>query len=238
MAKNPEAPYSVYTAGEMFDQHDLATNVHLKETVWQQSGGRYALVLPQSKEPRDIDRPDIAAHIRNLDLRNVMQSDLVLARFDGLEIDSGTLVEYMLAKFLGKPCVILRGDTRRSADSFDEPYNLMAKNWPRTIELRLPALPAYMVRLAEGRRAAGMVRRFEDELAVEVGAIRAGIEALGAQIVGALDAARALPSPYPEEYREQAYRLARLSAGRGFAELVSEEEISEIVSGLRTREVL
>lgn len=239
MADQHSTPFSVYTAGEMFTQHDLAGNIRLKEAVWRRSAGRYALVLPQSKEPRDLDLPDIAAHIRNLDLRNVMRADLVLARFDGLELDSGTVVEYMLAKQLGKPCVILRSDTRRSAaDSFDEPYNLMAKNWPRTVEVRSPALPEYMRLLAAERRAAGDFSAFAVELHAELEASGAGIDAVAKAVVAGLDAARAMPSPYPEEYRELVYRLARFSAGSGFGELVSEEEIAGIVKGLGERGVL
>ena len=66
-----ENKYSVYAAGGIFTQHDLTTNVLIKDSVWKQSKGKFELVLPQSKELRDIDRPDIAAYIRNVDLFQV-----------------------------------------------------------------------------------------------------------------------------------------------------------------------
>ena len=100
-----ENKYTVYAAGGIFTQHDLAMNVFIKDSVWKQSHGKFELVLPQSKELRELDRPDIAAYIRNVDLAYVVKSDLLLARFDGLELDAGTLIEFMLAKFLGKPTV-------------------------------------------------------------------------------------------------------------------------------------
>ena len=103
-----ENKYTVYAAGGIFTQHDLATNVFIKDSVWKLSNGKFELVLPQSKELRKLDRPDNAAYIRNVDLIQVVKSDLVIARFDGLELDAGTVIEFMLAKFLGKPTVILR----------------------------------------------------------------------------------------------------------------------------------
>jgi len=136
-----ENKYTVYAAGGIFTQHDLATNVFIKDSVWRQSDGKFELVLPQSKELRELARPDIAAYIRNVDLAQVVKSDLFLARFDGLELDAGTIIEFMLAKFLGKPTVILRCDSRRlGGESLDEPYNLMVKNWPRTTEVHYDSL--------------------------------------------------------------------------------------------------
>jgi nucleoside 2-deoxyribosyltransferase len=92
---NTTVSYQVYAAGGLFTQHELTTNVLIKEAVWQLSNGKYELILPQSKELRDLDRPDIAAFIRNADLLQVTEADAVLARFDGVELDAGTLVEYM-----------------------------------------------------------------------------------------------------------------------------------------------
>ncbi|MCK5008483.1 MAG: nucleoside 2-deoxyribosyltransferase, partial [Spirochaetales bacterium] len=100
-------PYTVYSAGGLFTQHDLATNVLIKEAVWRLSDGKFQLFLPQSRELRELNRPDIEAYIRNGDLLEVVKADIILARFDGLELDSGTVVEFAMAKHLGKPTVIL-----------------------------------------------------------------------------------------------------------------------------------
>jgi hypothetical protein len=34
-----------------------------------------------------LDNPNVEAHVRNTDLLEVVKADIVLARFDGLEID-------------------------------------------------------------------------------------------------------------------------------------------------------
>ena len=84
--------YTVYAAGGIFTQYDLATNVFIKDSVWRQSNGKFELVLPQSKELRELDRPDLAAYIRNVDLMRIVKSYLFLARFVGLELDAGTII--------------------------------------------------------------------------------------------------------------------------------------------------
>ena len=131
-------PYVIYSAGGLFTQDELTSNILLKEAIWRLSGGRFQLFLPQSREIQELDRPDVQAFIRNMDLLEVIKADMMLARFDGLELDSGTVVEFTVAKLLGKPTVILRSDFRRSSCSgLSEPYNLMVMNWPRTVEIHI-----------------------------------------------------------------------------------------------------
>ena len=92
-AINSVGPYTVYAAGGLFTQHELATNVLIKEAVWRLSDGQFQLVLPQSREMRELNRPDVEAHLRNVDLLEVVKADIVMARFDGLELvrDSGRI---------------------------------------------------------------------------------------------------------------------------------------------------
>jgi len=116
-ASTTHAPLIIYAAGGMFTQHELATNVFIKEAVWRLSKGRFELLLPQSKELRESEMTDLAAFIRNADLYQVIKADMLIARFDGLELDTGTVIEFMWAKILGKPTVILRCDSRRSSSA-------------------------------------------------------------------------------------------------------------------------
>jgi len=137
-ATNPDGEYIVYSAGGLFTQDELATNILLKEAVWRLSNGKFQLFLPQSRELQELERPDVEAYIRNTDLLEVVKADIILVRFDGLELDSGTVVEFAVAKSLGKPTVVLRSDFRRTSfGGFCEPYNLMVKNWPRSVEVQL-----------------------------------------------------------------------------------------------------
>ena len=55
---NSVGPYTVYAAGGLFTEHELATNVLIKEAIWRLSNGQFQLVLPQSREMRELNRPD------------------------------------------------------------------------------------------------------------------------------------------------------------------------------------
>ena len=191
-----ENKYTVYAAGGIFTQHDLATNVFIKDAVWKLSNGKFELALPQSKELRELDRSDIAAYIRNVDLIQVIKSDLFIARFDGLELDAGTIIEFMLAKFLGKPTVILRCDSRRlGGESLDEPYNLMVKNWPRTTEVHFDSLIKFTGGFAEEWKMLGNVSTFQTTIKAELKTVMRGIDELAQQIIGGLETVLEMKSP-------------------------------------------
>lgn len=231
--KKLDKTYSVYSAGGLFTQHELTTNVLLKQAVWDGSNGKFELVLPQSKELRDSDRPDIAAHIRNTDLLQVIKCDLMLARFDGVELDTGTVVEYMLAKFLGKPTVILRCDSRRlGSKHMDEPYNLMIKNWPRTVEVHTDSLIHYARVILDVREANGRGKAYQKAIENELETVQRGVTNLAEKIIVGLEQVVQMSSPYPPEYRETAYRMARFTVGSGFEELLSDAMVDEIIKAL------
>jgi nucleoside 2-deoxyribosyltransferase len=229
-----ENKYTVYAAGGIFTQHDLATNVFIKDSVWRQSNGKFELVLPQSKELRELDRPDIAAYIRNVDLIHVVKSDLLIARFDGLELDAGTVVEFMLAKFLGKPTVILRCDSRLlGGESMDEPYNLMVKNWPRTIEVHYDSLIKFIGGFAEESKMSGSVPTFENTIKAELKMVMRGMDEIAQTIIGGLETVLEMKSPYPDEYQEIVYKIMRHSPGSGFEQLLSDEDLTTLVRRCR-----
>lgn len=226
--------YTVYAAGGIFTQHDLTTNVYIKDSVWRQSNGKFELILPQSKELRELDRSDIAADIRNGDLVHVVKTDIFLARFDGLELDAGTVVEFMLAKFLGKPTVILRCDSRRlGGDNLDEPYNLMVKNWPRTVEVHFDSLYKFIVGYDEEREKLGNIETFQTTIKAELQTVIKGVDEIAKKIIKGLETALELKSPYPDEYQEIVYEVIRFSPGSGFEQLLSEEELAELVEKFR-----
>jgi len=229
-----ENKYTVYAAGGIFTQHDLATNVFIKDSVWRQSNGKFELVLPQSKELRELDRPDIAAYIRNVDLVQVVKSDLFIARFDGLELDAGTIIEFMLAKFLGKPTVILRCDSRRlGGENLDEPYNLMVKNWPRTTEVHYDSLIKFTSGFAEEWKMLGNVSTFQTTIKAELKTVMKGIDEIAQIIIDGLETVLEMKSPYPDEYQEIVYKAIRHSPGSGFEQLLSEEELITLVRKFR-----
>jgi nucleoside 2-deoxyribosyltransferase len=229
-------PYTVYAAGGLFNQHELATNVWIKEAVGRLSNGKFQLALPQSKDLKELDALEEldAAYLRNADLLGVVRADAIIARFDGLELDSGTVVEFTLAKSLGKPAVILRCDFRHlSGTGIEEPYNLMVKSWPRTVEVHVESLLEYVVLLAEERRALGEGVTFEATMKAELSTVQQGLDTIAKKLIDGLEAVIRMKSPYPPEYREMVYQAARYSPGSGFDQLLTENELDEIIQKLR-----
>ncbi|MYK99823.1 MAG: hypothetical protein F4014_13800 [Gemmatimonadetes bacterium] len=133
--------FTVYFAGDLFDHKHLAGNELLAGAVDRRSGGRYACVLPQDLEQATGRMVDI----RNQDLMQVMACDLGLFNFDGTDLDSGTVVEFMMAKMLDIPSVLLRSDFRASGDQEREgdDWNLMCSFYPRSRKVQLNDKPWY-----------------------------------------------------------------------------------------------
>ena len=141
--------FTVYFAGDLFDHKHLAGNELLAGAVDRRSGGRYACVLPQDLEQASERMVDI----RNQDLMQVMACDLGLFNFDGTDLDSGTVVEFMMAKMLDIPSVLLRSDFRASGDQEREgdDWNLMCSFYPRSRTVQFNAMAWYQ----EARRDGG-----------------------------------------------------------------------------------
>ena len=227
---NSVGPYEVYAAGGLFTQHELATNVLIKEAVWRLSNGKFQLVLPQSKELKELD----AAYLRNVNLLDVVKADMIIARFDGPELDAGTVVEFAMAKSLGKPAVILRCDYRHlSGKGIDEPYNLMVRSWPRTVEVHIDSLLNYVGLLAEERKALGDRVTFQATIKAELNTVQKGVDEIAKKIIDGLEAVIKMKSPYPPEYQEIVYKASRYSPGSGFDQLLTENELGEIIQRLR-----
>jgi nucleoside 2-deoxyribosyltransferase len=232
--ENAAGPYTIYSAGGLFTQDELATNVMLKEAVWRLSNGKFQIFLPQSREIRELDQPDIEAFIRNTDLLEVVKADIILARFDGLELDSGTVVEYMLARFLGKPTVILRSDFRSvSFLPLVEPYNLMVKNWPRTVDIHLNSYRMWAELFAEERQGPGDSESLQGLMKAELVTLQKSADEVARQVITALEAVIKMKSPYPPEYQDVVYQVSRFSPGCGFDELLTSSELAEIMQRLR-----
>ncbi|MCY4544141.1 MAG: nucleoside 2-deoxyribosyltransferase [Gemmatimonadetes bacterium] len=133
--------FTVYFAGDLFDHKHLAGNAILAEAIDRRSAGRYACVVPQDLEQASERMVDI----RNQDLKQVMACDLALFNFDGTDLDSGTVVEFMMAKMLDIPSVLLRSDFRASGDQEREgdDWNLMCSFYPRSKKVQFNAMAWY-----------------------------------------------------------------------------------------------
>lgn len=210
MAKKIKS-YTVYFASELFSLKHLIGNAYLAEAIYEKSHGRYLCVLPQNLEQRG----NTARSIRDQDILTLLRSDLGLFNYDGTELDSGTVVEFMLAKFADIPSVILRSDFRHGGDQRADPWNLMTSFYPRTTNVILDSLGLYKTTM-KSRRALP-----RDEIVRLAGqhstAHAQGMcEHIALACVRALDRVVAIEPVMPKHLREEIYNwLALMPAFRG-----------------------
>src|ERR1041384_4904249 len=138
--KKSKRSYTLYLGGELFSLKHLIGNAWLAEVIYEKSHGRFRCVLPQDFFEL---RGRSGRSIRDYNLRALVACDLALFNFDGSDLDSGTVVEFMFAKFADIPAVLLRTDIRNAGDYRNEPWNLMASYFPRTTTIIAPSLFDY-----------------------------------------------------------------------------------------------
>ena len=134
--------YHYYFAGALFCHKELIGNHLLAEAIRNRSNGNYIANLPQKEENQLRPSP---LEIRDNDFRLLLESQLALFNFDGTELDSGTVVEFMAACFLQIPCVLFRTDFRSAGDqnADGEAWNLMCSGYPRTKVRFIGAMESY-----------------------------------------------------------------------------------------------
>jgi nucleoside 2-deoxyribosyltransferase len=133
--------FSIYFAGSLFNHKDLTGNALLAEHIERGSGHKYRCCLPQNVEQHQTTALDI----RNQDIAKLIECDLGLFNFDGTELDAGVVVEFMLAKFLDIPTVILRSDFRTCGEKEigGEDWNFMCSFYPRTRVVKFNSIQLY-----------------------------------------------------------------------------------------------
>lgn len=219
-----------YHAGPLFTIADLHTNVLLSREISKISDGKFCPLLPQDLEQRGNVTPQ---NIRDKDIRALLSCDLALFTYDGAELDSGTVVEFMIAKFADIPSVILRSDFRgggdqASKDSPGQPWNLMSSFWPRTTSVVVDAMMGYKQALAEAA-SSGLTTADPSQDAGD-----ALIQATARQCVKAMDEALQTPSKMPKELREHVYRWIALMPG--YAEGEDVKDVSFMMDLLAKKE--
>jgi nucleoside 2-deoxyribosyltransferase len=177
--------HSIYFAGELFSAKHLYGNVLLAETLYRKSSGRYVSIVPQNLEQRET-----TAHaIRDNDIKTCISCDAGIFHYDGTELDSGTVVEFLFAKFADIPAVLLRTDFRRGGDQGGDPWNLMTSFFPRTEVVTLDAMKLYKEAFADNPAPA------EQLLGEKTGSAAAEKmhEAVADEVIAALDRVIAQP---------------------------------------------
>ncbi|MDR0901775.1 MAG: nucleoside 2-deoxyribosyltransferase [Opitutaceae bacterium] len=208
MKKSKKKSLTVYFASELFSLKHLIGNAWLAEAIYERSHGRYLCALPQNLEQRG----NTAHSIRDQDIRSLLECDLGLFNYDGSELDSGTVVEFMLAKFADIPAVILRSDFRHGGDQRGDPWNLMTSFYPRTENVIIDALGAYKRSArSHGRSTLNEIVR----LAGQHSSVDAQLmcEQVARACVRALDRVAGTKPRMPRHLREEVYNWLALMPG-------------------------
>ena len=145
-----ETPFTIYLGGSLFSHKDLTGNALLAEYIEKCSANKYRCCLPQNVEQHQTT----ALAIRNKDIAKIIECDLGLFNFDGTELDAGVVVEFMLAKFLDIPAVILRSDFRTCGEREigGEDWNFMCSFYPRTRVVKFNSIQLYQEATEEGQK--------------------------------------------------------------------------------------
>ncbi len=197
----------IYFAGGLFDHKELAGNMLLAKKIEQLSAGRYQVLLPQDFESAQTD----ATSVRNNDYKLLMACDLIVANFDGVELDSGTVAEFCCAKMLDLPAVLFRTDFRNGVERPGAvvPWNLMISAYPRTVNLIINGM---------------------DELVRHDRDLEKYHSSIAEQIIAAMDEVVELQSLLPKEDLLSHYKRTLQLLGGGMSGLFTDEELQTLIA--------
>lgn len=231
--KKKTRSYTVYLGGELFSLKHLIGNGWLAEALYEKSHGRFRCVLPQDfAELRDRS----GRAIRDHNLRALAGCDLALFNFDGSDLDSGAVVEFVFAKFADIPAVLLRTDIRRAGELHEEPWNPMASHFPRTANVVVPSLTGYRGALQRRHRRMDHALRLAGQHSSA--AAQLVCEHVAAQCVRAFDRLLAVAPVMPRHLREEAYQWLPLAVGLHGKDKARRKEFEHCLERKVERELL
>ena len=214
--------FIIYWAGALFNHKELIGNQILANAVKNLSNGKYNVRLPQNFQTEPSAK---AVDIRNADLTELIQCDAVVANFDGAELDSGTVVEFCIAKALDMPTVLLRTDFRNVGDADGIPWNLMCAGWPRTEILWINSLADY--------QRHGITTTNDLQAAMEN-----WCNDLARRIIQSLDKARAMTPWLSADIALDHFHRTIQSVGGGLEAILTDENLAAIVEHKRQKDLL
>jgi nucleoside 2-deoxyribosyltransferase len=164
----------IFFAGDLFSYKDLVGNLYLSEAIKKISNGKYECFLAQNKVQQKVHHKEI----KDQDLKGLVNSDIAIFAFDGPELDSGTVVEFMAAKFLDKPSVIYRTDFRGGSgeevstkeQELSNKWNLMVSYYPRTKVIYLNGMVEYqnVLKSSKNNSAPSVTGQYIDYIAHQI----------------------------------------------------------------------
>ena len=158
--------FTIYFAGSLFNHKDLTGNALLAQHIEKRSENKYRCFLPQDVEQHQTS----AREIRNGLILKLIECDLGLFGFDGTELDAGVVVEFMLAKLLDMPAVILRSDFRTCGEKEigSDNWNFMCSFYPRTKIVHLNAILSYQEALEDSQTKNEAIDKYYSRIASHV----------------------------------------------------------------------
>jgi nucleoside 2-deoxyribosyltransferase len=210
--------FSVYFAGELFSAKHLIGNSMLADAIAKRSQHRFVCVLPQALEQRQNEPKSI----RDQNILALLDCDLALFNFDGPELDSGAVVEFLFAKFADIPALLLRTDFRVGGDQLGDPWNLMNSFYPRTNVLCINSMEIYRSALCQEKQGPNPNQNLVDQIAERV--------------VSELDSLTKTPPILSKELAEPVYRW--ISQMAGFESAESAERVLAVLEQKRSRQLL
>lgn len=225
--------YSVYLGGELFSIKQLVGNAWLAEAIYEKSHGRFRCLLPQDFSAL---RGRSARAIRDHNLRALAASDLALFDFEGADLDSGTVVEFLFAKAADIPAVLMRSDIRNGREQHRQPWNIMASHFPRTVTVLEPSLPAYHASLDGRRRGIDPALHLAGQHSSAAGQLVC--DQIAAQCVRAFERVLTMEPALPRHLREETYQWLPLMAGLGGKEKALRKEFEQNLERKVERDLL
>lgn len=231
--KNKKRSYTVYLGGELFSLKHLIGNAWLAEAIYEKSHGRLRCVLPQDFAEL---RGRSSRTIRDHNLRALLECDLALFNFDGTDLDSGTVVEFVCARFADIPSLLLRTDIRGGGDHRAEPWNVMASYFPRTLSVIVPGLFDYRGALQRRHRRLDHAIRLAGQHSSAAGQL--ACEHIAAQCVRGFERLLKTEPILPRHLREEAYQWLPLALGLHGKEKALRKELERVLERKVERDLL
>ena len=118
----------IYLANGLFSEADRMYNSHLSKAIREEFPEVDLFVPQESTEINDKDLYADSQMIAEWDSKMLLESDVLIAVIDGIEIDSGVSAEIGIFSTTNKPILGLYTDVRQFGRSNEEKLNALIKD--------------------------------------------------------------------------------------------------------------
>ncbi|QPK89881.1 nucleoside 2-deoxyribosyltransferase [Bacillus velezensis] len=116
-----------YLANGLFSKADIMFNTYVASVLRQNLNG-FDLFLPQEAGINDKNSYADSIMIADLDTQKLLESDVLIAVLDGVEIDAGVATEIGIFSTTGRPIIGLYTDVRQQGRSNDRKIEALIKD--------------------------------------------------------------------------------------------------------------